>query len=213
MHHIMFDIDGTLVDTYELDSNLFMDAVQAITGICIDPDVSKYRNVTDAGILDEFFDLNGIIKKQEMEKRVKEVFIDNLRHSIANEPVREIPGASAFLERLKAMDDVVVSFATGGWYESAVLKLKSAGIGYSAIPIASSNDHISRTAIMRIAAFRATGGKDCPCTYFGDAVWDKTASEKLGYNFVSVGNKLEHDNNITSYEPAGEILRRIGLLS
>ena len=211
MHHIMFDIDGTLVETFELDSCLFVDAVHAITGLYMDADWSKYRNVTDSGILDEFFDINGIQNKRVMGNRVKKVFVQKFEHSIAETPVREIPGAAAFLERLKAMDDIVVSFATGGWYESAVLKLESSGIAFSSIPIASSNDGMSRTEIMKIAASRATGGRDCRCTYFGDGIWDKTASEQLGYEFVLVGNKLKHMKNIACYEPVEKVLTYIGL--
>jgi len=37
LHHVMFDIDGTLVRSYDLDSICYIDAVREVTGICVDP--------------------------------------------------------------------------------------------------------------------------------------------------------------------------------
>jgi hypothetical protein len=105
----------------------------------------------------------------------------------------------------------VVSLATGGWYESAVLKLRSAGINFDGISIASSNDSSIRTEIMKIATSRTTKGNECQCTYFGDGIWDKRATEKLGYNFVLVGNKLVHKPNINNFKSQNEVMACIGL--
>ena len=51
MHLIAFDIDGTLIDSDEFDSELFVQAVQAVLGIDIDDNWSVYRHVTDGGIM------------------------------------------------------------------------------------------------------------------------------------------------------------------
>jgi len=57
--------------------------------------------------------------------------------SIELHPINEVAGAREFLAALKSMPNVIVSIATGGWYESAVLKLASAEINIDSIPIAS----------------------------------------------------------------------------
>ena len=211
MHHVMFDIDGTLVKSYDLDSRCFIDSIKEVTGIYVDSNWSKYRHVTDSGILEEIIDVNEITNKQEIQAKVKSVFIEKLEQSIANEPVQEIPGAASFLKLLNSMGDVVVSLATGGWYESAVLKLRSAGIESSSIPFASSNDNVSRTEIMKTAVSRIANGKSYPCTYFGDGSWDKKACEQLGFNFVLVGNRLTHKPNITNFVSKDEAMACIGL--
>ena len=59
------------------------------------------------------------------------------------------------------MGHVAISFATGGWYESAILKLESAGIKISNIPIASANDHHSRIEIMKIAEKTTKKSRKC----------------------------------------------------
>ncbi len=171
----MFDIDGTLVESYDLDSICFINAVKDVTGIYIDSDWSKYNHVTDSGILREVLTKNGIPNKQETQVEVKKIFIEKLKKSIADKPVREISGAASLLTLLNSMNNVVVSLATGGWWESAILKLESAGIDFSSMIFASSNDHYSRIEIMEVSAYKATGDTAYPCTYFGDGSWDKEA--------------------------------------
>ena len=207
----MFDIDGTLIESYDLDSEIFCSSVKEVTGIELNSNWSKYNHVTDSGILKEFFKANDITNTKDTEAKIKQVFISGLEKSIASNPIKEIPGAKSFLALLLSMDNVVVSIATGGWYESAILKLRSASIELNSLSIASSNDYMSRTEIMKCAASKATGGKVYPCTYFGDGKWDKQACEKLGYNFVAVGDKVKHNQKITCFSLPNKALSYVGL--
>tara|TARA_B110000503_G_scaffold19237_1_gene28613 strand:- start:1729 stop:2352 length:624 start_codon:yes stop_codon:yes gene_type:complete len=207
----MFDIDGTLVKSYELDSKCFVESVKDVTGVIIDSDWSKYRHVTDSGILNEIMERNHIDNGQEVCERVKAIFLEKLQKSIANEPVEQISGAAEFIAQLASMNHVVISLATGGWYESAVLKLESAGINFSSIPLLSSSDHESRVEIMRAAVSSIKNSKDYPCTYFGDGSWDKKACDQLGFSFVLVGNKISHRKNIKDFLSFEKVLECIGI--
>lgn len=199
MRHVMFDIDGTLVESCETDSRCFVEAVKSVTGVSLTLDWSQYRHVTDQGILNDVLELNGFTDPEVVVGRVKSLFLHKLEQSLAREPVRQVPGAAAFVSLLCSMRGVSVSFATGAWRESAVLKLQSARIEWSGIPLASSDDHMARDAIMHHAARQA--GVDGPCTYFGDAPWDRTACERLGYRFVLVGDKFHHNPRIANFLP------------
>ena len=53
VHLVMFDIDGTLVDSDEFDGALYAQAVQSVLGADVDTTWSSYENVTDSGILEE----------------------------------------------------------------------------------------------------------------------------------------------------------------
>lgn len=206
----MFDIDGTLIESYALDSQCFIRAVKEITGLTIDADWSKYQHVTDSGILDEFL-LSTIPSSREAYKtQIKKQFFHHLKASLADHPVKEVSGANAFLKLLQSMNNVAVSIATGGWRESAILKLESAGIDYSSIPMASADDHYARVEIMKLAAARASKNQ-LPCTYFGDAVWDKEACKRLGYHFVLVGKRFSHDPCISDFESVQSALSCAGL--
>jgi hypothetical protein len=51
MHLVVFDIDGTLTDTCEVDSGCYWVAIQQVFRIAADqPDWSTFRHVTDSGI-------------------------------------------------------------------------------------------------------------------------------------------------------------------
>ena len=206
----MFDIDGTLVESYEIDSKCFVGAVKDVTGLSINSDWSKFQHVTDSGILNEALFSGEYSNIEEIKNKVKQRFLENLEASIADQPVKEIFGAAAFLNLLQSMKNVTVSLATGGWQESAIMKLESANIDFSSIPLASSNDHYSRIEIIKLAANRAAK-RQYPCTYFGDGVWDKEACSSLGYNFVLVGRKFVHDPSINNFQSAKSTLACIGL--
>lgn len=206
----MFDIDGTLVESYEMDSQCYIDAVKDVTGLSINSDWSKYQHVTDSGILNEILASEGYSNREEIKVKVKKCFLKKLETSLARDPVREILGAAAFLKLLQSMNNVVVSLATGGWRESATLKLESAKINFSSIPLASSSDHYSRIEIMKLAANRAAKNR-YPCTYFGDGVWDKEACSSLGYSFVLVGRKFAHNPSINNFQSTKLALTCVGL--
>lgn len=211
MHHIMFDIDGTLIESYDFDSECLSEAVQEVTGYDIDTNWARYKHVTDAGILREFFEENSIDNKEIIAGKIKSAFIEKIQARIEKQSISEISGASKFIDKLKALDNVIISFATGGWYESAIIKLQSAGIDISNIPIASSNDHHSRIEIMKIAEKRAIKRSDLAFTYFGDGSWDLKACKELGVNFVLVGDKLEHNQSIMNFKKQKEAFVYIGL--
>ncbi|KZN53017.1 HAD hydrolase-like protein [Pseudoalteromonas luteoviolacea] len=177
----------------------------------IDTNWSRYEHVTDSGILNQFFKEEHIESRERISEHIKRAFLSIIQTRIENNPVFEIPGARQFISNLKEMDDVVISLATGGWYESAILKLESAGIDTSNIPIASANDHYSRIEIMKIAEKRAVREEKVSFTYFGDGCWDLKACKELGVNFVLVGNKLEHNQSIMNFKKPREILKYIGL--
>ncbi|MBL1417584.1 MAG: HAD family hydrolase [Moritella sp.] len=211
MYHVMFDIDGTLVESYDFDARCLSEAVKEATNIDIDTNWARYKHVTDAGILNEFFEENNIRDTGTIAADIKQIFLTKIKTRIAKKPLNEISGASTFIAKLKALDNVVISFATGGWHESAVLKLESAGIDFSEIPIASSNDHHARIEIMKIAEKMAVANNNLSFTYFGDGSWDLKACEELGVNFVLVGDKLEYNQSIKDFSTVGEAFAYIGL--
>lgn len=200
MKHLMFDIDGTLTQSYEFDEAFYLEAVYEITGININNNWADYPYVTDRGILKTVIENHGLPHSLiELEKLVKAVFVDKVKLSIANEPVKEIEGAKRFISYLTERKDCRVSFATGGWYETAKLKLDSAGFNAVELFIASSNDHFSRVEIMKKARKMVDGENRIPVTYFGDALWDVKACQELDFELIIVGNRVKHKRQIVDF--------------
>lgn len=212
---ILFDIDGTLVDSHEFDSELFVRAVRTVLGIGIDDDWSTYRNVTDGGILDEIIDGAGLRSdRTRIHREVKGTFAGLVSEYLEEQGGRlpEIPGAGAFLAEVSSRGGVAVGLATGGWEETARMKLKAAGMGADELPLASGSDALTRVEIMQIAARRTLNGATAGrTTYFGDGVWDKRASEALRYRFIAIGNNVEHPAQFTDFRDPAPILQGLGL--
>lgn len=212
MHLVMFDIDGTLVGSYDLDSICFVDAVRDVLGVRINSDWSTYQQVTDSGILSQIMDEFSVgHDKKATELLVKKNFLARIENYLTQQGVTAVAGAKEFLTELSGRDDVALVFATGGWLESAKMKLNAADLHFPDIPIASASDHYSRLDIMKLAEVNAGGGKYKSVTYFGDGPWDLNASADLGYNFVLVGNRIGYHQSIPDFKDIDLALSYIGL--
>ena len=131
MHLVCFDIDGTLVASAGFDGALYEQAVRDVLGVNLNPDWSQYRNVSDSGILEEI--LEGIpdaVERNHLGRRVQSAFVNRTKEYVERNPqhIREIPGAKVLLETLRAFPNVSICIATGGWVETAKLKLRAIGI-------------------------------------------------------------------------------------
>lgn len=208
----MFDIDGTLVQSYDFDSECYQLAIFDVIGIKVDTNWSQYQHVTDSGILNEIIVSRSLQDEyQVIFNEVKKQFILRVKNYISNHDVSPIKGAVSFLSALAQRQDVAISLATGGWAETARLKLEAAGINHSIIPLASACDHYSRIEIMRAAEALSGEHTFRSKTYFGDGPWDQKASQLLGYNFVAVGTRINHPKQIYDYTDVQSVLTHIGL--
>jgi phosphoglycolate phosphatase-like HAD superfamily hydrolase len=194
MDLVMFDVDGTLTQSNEVDAECFISAMRKAFNINhIDPDWSKYKFVTDSGIFSEIFELH-FQRKPGLKDLdlIKRYFLQNLQAAIfkSKSCCTEISGAVSAFNRLKKDKNYALSFATGCWLESAELKLKCAGFNFFEIPFASAADSMEREKIMRISLNRAKIKYDVQnfnsVTYVGDGVWDVVASKNLVFNFIGI---------------------------
>ena len=190
MNTIIFDIDGTLVDSMGVDPELYNSSIERVLGPVRLRDLNDYIHVTDSGILGQIIEENGFSGASELAASVKALFIKKLNRHIEDTgsfPV--IDGAIQFIDRVRRSTDTRIAIATGCWRESALLKLQTSGFDIEGIPVATSDDSPSRVEIMR-SALRMTGSAPGKVTYFGDAEWDQRACDDLGWNFVAVGPRL-----------------------
>ena len=208
----MFDIDGTLVDSMRVDSHLYARAVRETLGgdVYIDETWRPYAHVTDSGILDEILVKHRFEKPlDELRSSVKRRFVELVRDHLdaGTSILREIRGATALLQELRARPEVRVAIATGGWAETALMKLAAIGVSVDGIGFASSSDAHERTKIMELAAERALRGVvPMTRTYLGDGAWDQRASAELGYRFIAIGRALEHEPRFDDYRDRDAVL-------
>jgi beta-phosphoglucomutase-like phosphatase (HAD superfamily) len=201
MHAVILDIDGTLLDSNEIDDTLYLTAVRSVLGQAkVRESWSLYRNVTDGGILNEILNDNSLTSSAAILNAVRDIFVESIRQHVARTgPFTEIPGAREFVCGLQASSSHCVAYATGGWSASASIKLESAGFPLQGIPLASSDDYPDRQSIM-VHALNQLGGEFQSVTYYGDGDWDEVASRNLGWKFVPVGERL---GGLTRFIPVG----------
>lgn len=213
MHLAIFDIDGTLTDSCVFDDALYAEAVQDVLNTQISCTWGRYKHVTDTGIIDELLDQRGFSgRRAEIHANVKNRFVRKVRRYLDRHSVREIPGAKALLEELQRQNGVSIAIATGGWRETAMLKLQAIGINANSIPLATASDSSDRCEILRIAVNRASNGRPLArTTYFGDGEWDKKAASDLGYDFIGVGSKVAHHRIVPDLKDHAAILRQLGV--
>jgi beta-phosphoglucomutase-like phosphatase (HAD superfamily) len=191
MQAIIFDIDGTLLDSFDTDAEMFTHSIRHVLGdVRIREKWGMYEHVTDNGILAGIAQDNGLTMTPAIARAIEDDHLARLTHHVETRgPFREIPGARNYVSGLMQRSDVCIAYATGAWRTSALLKLTSAGFPLQGIPLATSDDHHERAYIMRHALSQLPQPVKS-ITYYGDGEWDRTATSHLGWNFVPVGAKL-----------------------
>ncbi len=156
----------------------------------VDSRWNSYPNVTDSGLASEVFRRRqGRPPSAEELTRFHEAYRAEFVRRAGPSDGAEIPGAGAFLARLRQEPGWRVAIATGNFRSLAVLKLERAGIGHAGVPTATADDGLSRADLVRLAIKRAeAGGGFSHVVSVGDAPWDLRTSRELGLPLVVVGD-------------------------
>jgi phosphoglycolate phosphatase-like HAD superfamily hydrolase len=196
MNLAIFDIDGTLTETNAIDEICFVRSFAEALGVTeINTNWIEYQYVTDSGITFQIFaERFGRPPHQDELMNLKSCLVNLLEAQRVNDGslFAEIQGASQALTRLSRETDWAVALATGCWRDSAMLKLKAAGIQSEHLPAAFAEHGLSREAILQTAVSHAY--QSCGLDHFerivsvGDGQWDVQAAANLGLPFVGVGS-------------------------
>jgi phosphoglycolate phosphatase-like HAD superfamily hydrolase len=186
----VFDLDGTLTRTNEVDDQCFVQAFADALGIHeLNTNWSEYEHVTDLGCLQQAVrtKLNRPISISETAIFI-DCFVGLLRKRQIQDSTlfQEIAGAALMLARLKQSSDWTVAIATGCWQQSAQFKIEVAGIPAKGLPAAFADDGPSRESIVRTAIARA-GTAFERIISIGDADWDVRTARRLELPFIGIG--------------------------
>lgn len=194
MHLVLFDIDGTLVDSQAADGEIYLRALEEVFGFThVSSNWSAYRHTTDSGILHEVFEVRlGRPPREREIAAFKSHFIAAVAATAAREGFRAVRGAGHLLCGLTALTSHGIGLATGGWRESARCKMSSAGLRFDAYPSACADDAQPRAQIMQLAIARAEAAlglhRLASVAYVGDGLWDARACRSLGIPFIGIAN-------------------------
>jgi phosphoglycolate phosphatase-like HAD superfamily hydrolase len=193
MKLIIFDIDGTILDSVNADDKCFIQTFKDLYQIDLThADWNDFKNVTDSGLTIEIFEkwFNREPKEEEIET-IKSHFKILLEDNV--ERFTEIEQSLRFIELLSVQPNFEIGFATGGWKETAELKCNSVGLNLSNYIFKSSNDHYNRGKIIEFVVNEALSQHSITefesITYFGDGLWDFKTTQVLEINFIGVDFK------------------------
>ena len=193
MRLIIFDIDGTIVDSINADDTCFIQTFEDLYQIDLSrADWSDFKNVTDTGLTMEIFEIWLRRKPNEEEIAMVKSYFKKLLYGHIDQ-FAEIEGALAFIEMMADHPEYEIGFATGGWRETAEMKCQAIGLNLNEYIFKSSDDHYQRETIIERAIKEALEKHDVrkfeSITYFGDGLWDLKTTQALGIGFIGVDTR------------------------
>ena len=187
----IFDIDGTLTDSYDADTRCYESALAEAWGLeGFDLDWHDYQSSTDSGVAAEIHEARFGSPPDAARAAALEDAFGRIWARDHADRSRPIDGAPALLAEVLAAEDFAVGIATGCWRSSAEMKLSGAGYAVDRLDLSTASDHPQRPDIVRraIDRQRARVGDARRVVYVGDGVWDARAARELGIDFVGVGS-------------------------
>lgn len=195
---VLFDVDGTLVDTAGAGRLGLEASFRSVFG-CDDIEhcVSKVRfgGNTDPHIIAMIAQEAGIVPA-EVERRYaefREAYLRALRSELSrsNPKRRVMPGVRPLLDMLAARPDVFLGLVTGNIEEGARLKLDAFGLNRYFVDGGFASDHPERNEIARIAHQRLSrrAGFQFPADrvmVIGDTELDVACAHANGFKAIAV---------------------------
>jgi phosphoglycolate phosphatase-like HAD superfamily hydrolase len=191
---VLFDVDGTLCDTFDVDDRVFCEVASNCLGVRVAP--SSWRGapqITDTGIVDWLWRKHcqrppSATEVQTFASRFAAGLVEEFSRSPAQ--FRQVPGAAELVAHLAEIG-WRFAFATGGWARAARFKLEAAQLPLSAL-LASSDDSSDRLTIFSLARARASLESEA-VVLLGDGAWDVRVAQTFGWSFVGVGRDARED--------------------
>jgi len=129
MHVLLFDIDGTLINTRGSGLESLRLAFLDVFGSCPPAQIPTCGR-TDRGIARDLFSAQQVEDSPENWERFRNAYLRHLREQLPRRQGHVLPGVTDLLNRLSARSDVAVGLLTGNVAEGARLKLAHFGLGH-----------------------------------------------------------------------------------
>lgn len=188
---VLFDVDGTLLDTHGAGRAAFVRALAQATGVRDELDYLSFAGNTDRNVLEQVMAARGRRWDEDEIRRIFAGVAEELGQALRRQPAREIAGAGAFLRGLSAAG-AALGLVTGNIRAGAYLKLGSLGFdryfGFGGF----GDEHPDRANIARdaLAAAQAAGhwAAGIPACLVGDTPFDVAAGLAVGVPVIGVAS-------------------------
>jgi len=187
---LIFDIDGTLIDSVSGYHEVIINAMKDFDIENIDANFNALKHHTDSYALkynyENFFN-------KELPLTLLDQFESLIVKYLKRQPKTvAIDGVDKTLTQLEN-SEYAIAFATGSLPESAILKMKSAGLEMDSALLATSKTSFSREGFVLEAIDKAKNYYNVTefeqIISIGDGIWDLKTAQNLNLEFIGIGNK------------------------
>lgn len=123
---ILFDIDGTLINTGGAGGRAMARAFREVVGVDFGAESISMAGRTDAWIVAQLADRHGLACTPEFVRRFHDSYVPHLSREMAAPSAhkRVLPGVRPLLDALVSRDDAFVGLLTGNFQSGAEIKLR-----------------------------------------------------------------------------------------
>lgn len=187
---LIFDIDGTLVDSTIAYHEVVIAAMKEMGFVTIDTNFNALKHHTDSYALQFNYEKNFT---HHFSEALLDDFEELLVKYLTQQPQTiEIKGAKNVIEQLKVSEYAIV-FATGSLPKAALLKMREAGIWIEKDVLATSKTSLTREGFVLEAIEKAKNYYSVAnfeqIISVGDGIWDLKTAQNLSLDFVGIGKK------------------------
>ena len=206
---ILFDIDGTILNTGGVAAGAFREALMEVFGTSGPREGYSFAGKTDPQIARELL-ASGEGARETVAERLNEVwasYLPRLAERLQESDIRLLPGIRVLVERLHAAPNAVLGLLTGNLADGARLKLGAAGLNFDDFAVgAFGSDHAERSCLPLIAIERAEAryghrftGKSI--VIIGDTPLDVACGEHLGVRTIAVATGSYSETELAACNP------------
>ncbi|MEO7932916.1 MAG: HAD family hydrolase [Chthoniobacterales bacterium] len=203
---LLFDIDGTLIDTGGTGFPALQQALQDSFGIEDDLSHISLAGATDTNICREILAHHGIEPTAANIARYLDSYLHHLQMLLPEKSGRVLPGILELLGKLQSRPGLVVALLTGNLIRGAEIKLAHFGIWHFFEFGAFADDHHVRNELGHFAKARALEkhGVEFPpeaIYVIGDTPKDIACGRAIGAKTVAVATGEYSRDELESYQP------------
>jgi phosphoglycolate phosphatase len=206
MHVCLFDIDGTLISSGGAGRLALEKALSSEFGISRQIENLLLSGRTDRAIVQDLFRLHALEESPANRQRLRDAYLRHLPGCLAAAEGRILPGIAAFLERLRAEDQVAVGLLTGNIRDGARIKLGHFGLFEHFAFGGFGDNHLDRDDVARealTAVHERFNGAVRPERIWvvGDTPLDVRCARSIGARAVAVATGWHATEELAAHQP------------